>query len=376
MDRTQNKQIMTASDEKSLIMIFEESFPGQLKFTGKILGQGGFGKVYDILLNGTVTGAGKFIKKKENTDKKDEIYFSVAIKGKNVIRQHAAFEASKGNDNYVLIVMEKANLSDLSRLNDYIRNKNILKTIETPFKDLSENLLRLYIKQIINGLETIRKYGYVHFDLKPQNFLVTYNLGVKISDYTIMKSIKDEGDYIKIPGGTTGFTAPEYYEKKMIDAKIIDKVDIFGLGSSFYNLKTGLNFLEIPKNLTTSQQHYKILYQYERSIKRIDSLVNEGMSEDFSDLLKKMLKLDPKKRIDFEFIYRNKWVNKYCNEIQNIVENYDNEEERMIMELQKSDIIIKHFDEESKRKDIITKYEVPIKPKKYKRKLKKLNEKK
>ena len=372
----ERKQIMTALDEKSLIMIFEESFPGQLKFTGKILGQGGFGKVYDILLNGTVTGAGKFIKKKENKDKKDEIYFSVAIKGKNVIRQHAAFEGSKGNDNYVLIVTEKANLSDLSRLNNYIKNKNILKTIETPFKDLSENLLRLYIKQIINGLETIRKYGYVHFDLKPQNFLVTYNLGVKISDYTIMKSIKDEGDYIKIPGGTTGFTAPEYYEKKMIDAKIIDKVDIFGLGSSFYNLKTGLNFLDIPKNLTISQQRYKILYQYERSIKRIDSLVNEGMSEDFTDLLKKMLKLDPKKRIDFEFIYRNKWVNKYCNEIQNIVENYDNEEERMIMELQKSDIIIKHFDEESKRKDIITKYEVPIKPKKYKRKLKKLNEKK
>ena len=371
-----NKQKIDV-EEKKLIMIFEQSFPGQLKFTGKILGQGGFSKIYDILLNGTITGAGKILKEKDdNKDniiinekkKKDEIDFYLALKGKNIIRQHSLFKVMSGDKNYVLIVMEKANLSDLNKLNEYIRKKNLLKTIESPFKDLSENLLRLYIKQIVNGLETIRKYGYVHFDLKPKNFLVTYNLGVKITDYSIMKCIRDEENPIKLPGGTTGFIAPEYYEKKTVDAKIVYKSDIFGLGSSFFTLKTNENFLDIPKSLTSTQQHYKILYQYERSIKRIESLVNEGMSEDFVELLKNMLKLNPKDRIDFEFIYRNRWVNKYYRELDKIIENYDSEEERMIMEFQKSDIILNHFEEVKKIKNRLKKYKPIHKPKKYKRK--------
>ena len=65
-----NKQKIDV-EEKKLIMIFEQSFPGQLKFTGKILGQGGFSKIYDILLNGTITGAGKILKEKD--DNKDNI---------------------------------------------------------------------------------------------------------------------------------------------------------------------------------------------------------------------------------------------------------------------------------------------------------------
>ena len=119
MEIVKNK--IEGQEEKSLIMIFEQSFPGQIKFTGKILGQGGFSKIYDVLLNGSITGAGKFIKQKENQDKKDEIYFSVSLKGKNVIRQHAVFQAMHGNDTYYLVVMEKANLSDLSRLTEYIK---------------------------------------------------------------------------------------------------------------------------------------------------------------------------------------------------------------------------------------------------------------
>ena len=69
-----------------------------------------------------------------------------------------------------------------------------------------------------------------------------------------------------------------------------------------------------------------------------------------------MLKLNPKDRIDFEFIYRNRWVNKYYRELDKIIENYDSEEERMIMEFQKSDIILNHFEEVKKIKNRLKKY--------------------
>ena len=364
------KNDLKAEEESSICRLFSQVFPEEIKFTGKILGQGGYNKIYDMLLNDTVTGAGKIIKRDDKTE--DEIYFSKILKGRNIIRHHAAFEATAGKDNYCLFVMEKANLSDLNRLNDYIKNRNLLKTIYTPFnKKLNENLLRYYIKQIVSGLETIRRYGLVHFDLKPQNFLVTYNLMVKISDYTIMKSIKDlekKGSKVKLTTGTNGFLPPEYYSKKPVDINIIDKVDIFGLGASIYKLVTGECFLDIPKNMTERQKIEKLKNQYERNIKRIDSMINEGVNEDFINLLKGMLKYNPEDRIDFEFIYRNKWINKNSKKIEKILQYYDDDEEKAIMELQKSDTLFKYYEDEKNNNKC--KYKLKIKKKKYTRKCK------
>ena len=43
-----------------------------------------------------------------------------------------------------------------------------MKLIYEPFDEiLGDNLLRFYSKQIVDELETLNRYNYVHFDLKP-----------------------------------------------------------------------------------------------------------------------------------------------------------------------------------------------------------------
>ena len=67
-----------------------------------------------------------------------------------------------------MILMEKAILRDLGKLNNSYFCYNLLKLIYEPFdKHLGDNLLRFYSKQIVDELETFNRYNYVHFDLKP-----------------------------------------------------------------------------------------------------------------------------------------------------------------------------------------------------------------
>ena len=354
------------NEDQEIIDNFLKQYGNQIKFTGKKIGR----KIYEIILNKTISGAGKIVN--SVIDKNNEINFSYALKGRNIIRQHAIYEIKMGEKTYNLLVMEKAKFPDLYKFNTYIKNKNFLKTIYTPFKiNLSENLLRFYLRQIVHGLLTIRKYGFVHLDLKPQNILVTNNLEIKISNFSKMKNIKvleEKEAKIKLPGSTDGFAPPEY----LIDPKLIDKVDIFSLGACIFKLYTGEFFLDIPKNISEKQQIIEVLkIQFERNIKRIDSMVNEGVDKDFISLLKKMLKFNPEDRIDFEFIYRNKWINKNSKEIEKISEYYEKEEEKIIMEIQKSDILLKYYENGKINKK--AKFEVHKMPKKYRRKNSKTN---
>ena len=90
------------------------------------------------------------------------------LKGYNIIRIENLISKTVENKEYIMILMEKAILRDLGKLNNSYFCYNLLKLIYEPFdKHLGDNLLRFYSKQIVDELETFNRYNYVHFDLKP-----------------------------------------------------------------------------------------------------------------------------------------------------------------------------------------------------------------
>lgn len=367
MTKGSDKNSKKKEPEENIQKLFEESYPNNIHFNGKIIGKGGFNTIHSVTIQNSIIGAGKILQKNNTKNhKKDEIYFSSVIKGKNVIKKLAGFDAGNGINDYHLVVMESAQLSDLHKLFYYIKDKNLLNTLYTSFKN-SENLLRFFAKQIVQGLATIRKYGFAHMDLKPKNLLVTYDLGVRFSDYSISLDPQNEGEKIEKPGGTNGYMPPEYYEKQFLDKRHIDKYDIYSLGASLYNLKTGDIFLDIDNKLARDKKKYKARYQYERSMKKLDSLANDGnTSKEFVDLLKQTMKYNPEDRINFEDLYRNKWINKYSEELEKIVEHNEADEEKAIMELTKSDTLLKFYEKEKNHANK-QKFIVSGKKKKYKR---------
>ena len=45
---------------------------------------------------------------------------------------------------------------------------------------MGDNILRFFVRQIVDGLETLERSELVHFDIKPENLLITSGLNLKI----------------------------------------------------------------------------------------------------------------------------------------------------------------------------------------------------
>jgi serine/threonine protein kinase len=100
------------------------------------------------------------------------------------------------------------------------------------------------IFQMIVSLAFLHKLGYVHFDIKPSNYLVQENGQLLLSDFCLSMKEKDIINYSsEVFEGDSMFISPELFYK---DKDIINnKTDVFSLGLSILQILTDI---ELPKN--------------------------------------------------------------------------------------------------------------------------------
>jgi serine/threonine protein kinase len=216
---------------------------GNFTSVGKILGKGSFGEVREIIYKNK-TMAGKIVMQ-DNKEKSGE-YIAYDLKGKNIIKINKIVQKEIDDQYYYLIIMEKAVLRDLGKLTEFYHNHNLLKLLYKPFdEDTGNNLLRFYARQILNALELLYRSHFVHFDLKPENLLISINLIIKLSDFSLLKKIEDK-DKIKIPGGTSGYVSLEYYKKdEKISGEDARKQDFFFIWSNIIFFKIRKKYVKI-----------------------------------------------------------------------------------------------------------------------------------
>ena len=322
---------------KDYIDIFNEFMKdGQFSKVGKILGKGAFGEVRDIVYKNKQM-AGKVLQsdKYENSGES----YAYDLRGQNIIKVNKIISKEVKNENYYLIIMEKAILRDLGKLSDYYHNHNLLKLIYNPFNEMAgDSLVRFYTKQIITALEILNRGNYVHFDLKPENLLITISLIVKLSDFGLLKKVEGN-DSLKIPGGTSGYVTLEYYKRgEKVSGEVARKQDYFALGATIFYLKYGRQMIKYKKSDNDDNSVLAILSGLDKEISKIRS--ETFTDQDFIDLLVKLTGYKPEDRPNFEEIYRNKWLNKDLDRIHEIFWGFEFDEEKLIMELQKNDYIV------------------------------------
>lgn len=170
-----------------------------------------------------------------------------------------------------------------------------------------EPLARFYFRQIIQGIEAIHLQGLAHRDIKPDNVLIDENFNVKISDfgYAGVLAGRTGNGYMKTILGTRPYQAPEINEGKPYKGEL---VDVFATAVVMFILVLG----SFPFSLGDKQEYYyKMIYNREWS-KYWDALLTKKgntskISEEFKDLMEKLLDYNYNKRLTIKEIKEHPW---------------------------------------------------------------------
>ena len=276
---------------------------GDIQDYGRDL-DGQLGKIKEVKYRDRIN-VGKIIMKDISEDERK----IKEIRGNNIIRINKICKAQKDYGvTYHLIIMERAEIRDMDKLINIYHKYNLLKLIfKFPFDDsMDDNLLRFFVKQIVEGLEIYDRINYF-CDIKKENILISLHLILKLSNLNYLDKIKDKND-------------------KM--------VEYFALCKTIYFIKFGKKLFKdnVLLELDKKEKYIDVL------LKKINKLNKyKIMNRDLIYLLIKLIKGD----ITFEQIYRNKWLNKNLDYIEKVVSNFEIDEEKMIVELSKLDFIIK-----------------------------------
>ena len=314
---------------------------------GKDLGKGGYGKVVEVIHpKYSKSLAGKLVERKTNS-KYNESDICKLVRSPHLVKINFNYEQKIKDKSYNFILMEKAPLKDLKTFSEILRKNNVLKLVYLyPFELIGDNFLRFAFKQLVEGLEVLDRGNYVHFDIKPKNILIFTNIIFKFSDFGLLRDIKliSKNKKLKIPGGTTGYLPIEYYknEDHIIHENEANKQDFFALGVTLFFMKYGKDMIKI--NNLDEKLDYLGIADY--LVDEIQNAMNEikttkSSEKEFIDFLIKLIQFNAEGRSNFEEIYRNKWINKNWEEILEIFHINISDEEKLILELDKSDFIIK-----------------------------------
>jgi len=252
----------------------------------KVIGKGSFGSAH--LVKCTVNERLYVIKsielpsnvsnEKDKSRCLDEIKILQACKHINVIRYKECFlePASVNNPGLMInIVMEYADAGDLGY--HIKRQKEEVKTF------FLEKEVRNWLVQLTLALRYLHtKVRVLHRDIKTQNIFMTSNNLLKLGDFGVSKILSPGNDFALTQIGTPLNVCPEMVSGQPYDFKS----DIWGLGCVTYEM--------------CSQKHAFQAASIEEIMKNIKAAryppIPSMYSKNLSDLIRVMLKVDPKSR--------------------------------------------------------------------------------
>ena len=251
---------------------------------GRTLGTGGYATVKKgkLLADGS-HWAVKIIQKSSLSSKdlenlKTEIRILKTVSHPNIVNTKDVYQPPGDNNAY--IVME---LMSGGELFDRIVEKECYNEHET----------RVAFRDVTNALIYLHDQGIVHRDLKPENLLYGSkkdDAALKIADFGLA-SIIDDGQLLHSACGTPGYVAPEILKKNKKKKKGYGlPVDMWSLGVILYILLSGCP----PFYQEDQNELFAAIIEGDYDFPSPDW---DEVSDEAIDLVKKLLTLNPKKRL-------------------------------------------------------------------------------
>ncbi|KAH7121233.1 serine/threonine-protein kinase-like protein [Dendryphion nanum] len=257
---------------------------------GKPLGKGKFGRVYLAKeRNSGFVCALKVLHKSELQQGKvekqvrREIEIQSHLAHPNVLRLYGHFHDAKR----IFLILEFAGKGELYK---HLRRE----------QRFPEWKAAQYVAQMAAALKYLHKKHVMHRDIKPENILVGLHGEIKISDFGW--SVHAPNNRRNTMCGTLDYLPPEMLQPRGGSKEnfYTEKVDLWSLGVLTYEFLVGEAPFEDTQVMTT------------RKICRGDYQVPNFVSPEAKDLIKRLLVLDPEKRIALEDVERHPWILKHC----------------------------------------------------------------
>ncbi|OMJ85655.1 hypothetical protein SteCoe_13007 [Stentor coeruleus] len=228
-----------------------------------------------------------------------EINILKTLNHENIIK---IFEVIYDEDNgKIYIVMENCSKGSLMSW-DTKENKFIIKWVEG---SINEEILRHIFRQIVYGVHYLHMQLIVHYDLKPQNILLTEDLSVKISDFDRAFNLVTS-DFLPKNPGTYQFFPPENISNISHNSSYRCKaVDMWCLGLILYSFIYNV----LPFNGQNIAELFKSIEEFEYDINRLSFPDNPIISEGLRDLIRKLLDKNPNNRITIHGALIDPWLN-------------------------------------------------------------------
>ena len=247
----------------------------------KDIGEGNFGKVKLGIYKPT---GEEFTIKVLNKDK-------IKIKMKNSIFKENQIITKFNHINVIYVFKILEDKENFYIIMEYCKHGELFDYIVKNEK-LSEEEASIFFYQLINGIEHIHSKGISHRDLKPENLLLDENNILKIIDFGLSHEFFGEGDeLLKTKCGSPSYAAPEIICCPFYDGF---KVDVWCSGIILYAMLCGYLPFEGDDNDTLF-----------KNILECDPEFPEFLSDISKDIIIKILKPDPEKRITIEDIKKH-----------------------------------------------------------------------
>ncbi|CAG8707334.1 1124_t:CDS:2, partial [Cetraspora pellucida] len=104
-------------------------------------------------------------------------------------------------------LLKNLNHPNIVKYKDYVKSKEHLNIILEKFGKFPENLVAVYIKQVLEGLRYLHDQGVIHRDIKGANILATKEGLVKLADFGVATT-KSDSNVV----GSPYWMAPEIIE--------------------------------------------------------------------------------------------------------------------------------------------------------------------
>ncbi|KAI0165875.1 kinase-like protein [Xylariaceae sp. FL1272] len=283
-------------ERKSVTLIEQPSLPTQYHLgmfeIGRPLGKGKFGRVY--LARERTQGfmcALKVLHKSELSQGKvekqvrREIEIQSNLRHPNILQLFGHFHDSKR----IFLILEFAAKGELYK---HLRREN-----RFPEWKASQ-----YIAQMASALRYLHRKHVIHRDIKPENILMGVHGEIKISDFGW--SVHAPNNRRETMCGTLDYLPPEMVKSGSSDNSYNEKIDLWSLGVLAYEFLVGEAPFEDTPVMT------------QRRIARADMTIPSFVSPEARDLIKRLLVLDPDKRLPLDQVQKHPWIVKYSNKLE------------------------------------------------------------